>query len=555
MPCCCPTVHGWSCGLLSINNIDVEKIGPFKVIAGPFEGGFGVVYKVFDTDSGDEFALKTPKVFVTTTAPQLELFRREITHWTNLPVHPNVVRAIRAFEHESRPYVLMEWVGGGTLQERMSELKPADEELAKLTGALDAIEVLRQISDGMAHVHACGLIHSDLKPQNILMWWGRSPQITDFGFSRVAGANSESIIGGTPRYMAPELETSEPTVSSDIYAAGIIFDEVLAQFTDNDFGAAAVRELANEMADPEVSRRPSSFAEIRDRLASLLAESQIAPAVAPRSGDRRTWDEKHAHALPQRSRYEVVTSDIAAGSQSDAKTKLLEIIAQQPDMVDARIQIALLLANDEGVAEAVEHLQAAEAAQPDHGRLLNIAAAYGRLGKWEDAERLLDVVEPERADDPRIWMMRSGIAEKRGALTSAIDHCRRYLECGGGAHARYSLGRLLKDAGLIEESIQNLSGIGEEDAGVAISARQLLARMYVDTGRYNDAIREYRQLLQLGLGNDTQAYYYAEIGYCYKAQELFDAAVASYEKCLALKPNDKTVLEGLREAQAKSKSD
>jgi serine/threonine protein kinase len=546
-------VHGWSCEPSSISKIDVEKIGPFKVIAGPFEGGFGVVYKVFDTDSADEFALKTPKVFVTTTAPQLELFRREITHWTNLPVHPNVVRAIRAFEHESRPYVLMEWVGGGTLQQRMSELKPADEELAKLTGAVDAIEVLRQISDGMAHVHACGLIHSDLKPQNILMW-GRSPQITDFGFSRVAGANSESIIGGTPRYMAPEMETSEPTVSSDIYAAGIIFEEVLAQFTDNDFGVAAVRELAKEMTDLEVSRRPASFTEVRDRLASVLAKSEIAPAIAPRSGDRCTWDEKHAHALPQRFRFEEVTSDIAAGSPSDAKTKLLEIIAQQPDMVDARIQIALMLADDECAAEAVEHLQAAEAAQPDRGRLLNIAAVYARLGKWEDAERLLVVVEPERADDPRIWMMRSEIADKRGDLTSAIDHCRRYLECGGGAHARYSLGRLLKDAGLIEEAIENLSGIGEEDAGVAISARQLLARICVDTGRYNDAIREYRQLLQLGLGNDTQAYYYAEIGYCYKAQELFDAAVASYEKCLLLKPDDQRALEGLREAQAKLNS-
>src|SRR5215211_2197079 len=137
--------------------LEMEKIGPFKVIAGPFEGGFGLVYKVFDTGSGDEFALKTPKVFVTPSAFQLQLFRREITHWTDLPTHPNVVRAIRAFEHKSRPYVLIEWVGGGTLKERMSELRPADSEVARRAGAIDAIEVLRQICDGMAHVHARGL--------------------------------------------------------------------------------------------------------------------------------------------------------------------------------------------------------------------------------------------------------------------------------------------------------------------------------------------------------------------------------------------------------------
>ena len=152
-------------------------------------------------------------------------------------------------------------------------------------------------------------------------------------------------------------------------------------------------------------------------------------------------------------------------------------------------------------------------------------------------------------------MMRSGIAEKRGNLTSAIDHCRRCVECGGGVHAVYSLGRLLKEAGLIEEAIEKLSSIGDADAGASISARQLLARIYIDTEQYDDAIREYRQLLQLGLGDASQAYYYGEIGYCYKAQELFDAAVASYEKCLALKPNDEGALEGLREAEAKLKSE
>ena len=145
--------------------------------------------------------------------------------------------------------------------------------------------------------------------------------------------------------------------------------------------------------------------------------------------------------------------------------------------------------------------------------------------------------------------MRVGLAEMQGDLTGAIQHCRRYLASGGGDHARYSLGRLLKDAGLIEEAITELSSLNEADSSLAISGRQLLARIYVDTERYNDALRELRQLLKLNLGTETQAYYYAEIGYSYKALGLFDAAVASYKKCLALKPNDRVAMDGLHLAQ------
>lgn len=527
----------------------MDKIGPFKIEDGPFEGGFGIVYKVFDTGSGDEFAIKTLKTFVTHSAPQLQLFRREIAYWTRIPTHPNVVRAIRAFEDEGRPYVLIEWVSGGTLQERTQELKPSDPAIAKLKGAAGALEVLRQLCNGMAHVHACGLIHGDLKPGNILMWQGRSPQITDFGFARAAGAETHSMGGGTRRYMAPELETSEPTTASDIYAAGVIFRDVLAIFSDEDFGCVAARELADEMCDRVASRRPTSFAEVRERLAAVLAKSEFPLGIPLRTGDRRTWDEKNADVIPERARFEAAISNLTIGRREDAKKKFQEIIARKPEMTDARIELAVLLAEEKGAQQAVTHLKAAEATQPDFGRLLNIASVYGLLEDWVEAERILTKVEHDRPDEPRIWSTRVGLAETRGDLTAAINHCRRYLECGGGEHARYSLGRLLRDAGLIDEAIAELSRLDDSDSGTAISGRQLLARIYVDTERYNDAIYELRQLLKLDLGAETQAYYYAEIGYCYKAQGLFNAAVASYEKCLALKPNDPVAMDGLCLAQ------
>lgn len=173
------------------------------------------------------------------------------------------------------------------------------------------------------------------------------------------------------------------------------------------------------------------FHRVRDRLAAVLSKARFAPAVPLNSGDRRTWDEQNAAVVSERSRFDEAMSDIADGRRSEAKAKLQQLIAQQPDMVDARIQLAVLLAEERSSAEAMEHLEAAEAAQPHRGRLLNIASVYARLCKVEDAERILDIVQKERADEPRIWMTRSGIAEVHGDLTRAIDYCRRWLECGG----------------------------------------------------------------------------------------------------------------------------
>src|SRR5258705_11675968 len=99
---------------------------PYEIVAGPFVGGFGEVYRVFDRDSGDEFALKTLRQPFLSTSQRVERFRREIDLWIRIPVHPNVVRAIRAFDHGDRPFVLIEWISGGTLTDRMGSLGPRD---------------------------------------------------------------------------------------------------------------------------------------------------------------------------------------------------------------------------------------------------------------------------------------------------------------------------------------------------------------------------------------------------------------------------------------------
>ena len=325
--------------------MSIDAIGPYQITEGPFQGGFGEVYRVFDRDSGDEFALKTLKDPFLTTSRRVERFRREIDLWMRIPVHPNVVRAIRAFDHGERPYVLIEWISGGNLTERMGELKDSDPALRAVRGAAGALEVLRQICAGMSHIQDQGLVHSDLKPSNIMMWSARSPQITDFGFARMVNEAEGGLMGGTQRYMAPEMTGHGPTVASDIYAAGVMFLEVLEPFSETEFGVRGGRELARRMCSERPEERVRWFPEAEESLAAILAEAPIPPGIPQRTGNRQTWDEKNvATVLPHRDRFNSALSDLAAGRRHEAKSKLEAIISEEPEMVDARIALAAPLA-------------------------------------------------------------------------------------------------------------------------------------------------------------------------------------------------------------------
>src|SRR5207237_5261703 len=130
------------------------------------------------------------------------------------------------FEHLDRPWVLIEWVASGDLAANSHRLVATRLPEPSLCGAYRVIEVMRQLCSGVGHVHTEGYIHGDLKPGNVMMWSGLSPQVTDFGLARVSG--SASLAAGTRRYMAPELlEEGQSTPAADMYSVGVIFHDLL----------------------------------------------------------------------------------------------------------------------------------------------------------------------------------------------------------------------------------------------------------------------------------------------------------------------------------------
>jgi eukaryotic-like serine/threonine-protein kinase len=137
--------------------------------------------------------------------------------------HANVERIYEVGEDEGRPYMALEYLPGGTLEERLVEGRPIpDEEVASIAADLAA---------GLAHAHAQGLVHRDLKPANVLFDAEGRAKIADFGIARLAGADTfteDGTVMGTAGYISPEQASGEPaTPASDVYSFGVILFRVL----------------------------------------------------------------------------------------------------------------------------------------------------------------------------------------------------------------------------------------------------------------------------------------------------------------------------------------
>jgi eukaryotic-like serine/threonine-protein kinase len=195
----------------------------------------------------------------------LRRFRREARAIAALN-HPNVVRVFDLGEDGGRPFIVMQYVAGGSLAERLRATGPR---LAQL----DARRIAADLLCGVARIHADGLLHRDIKPGNILIGDGGVAMLSDFGAVLIPDATQLTGIGeviGTARYMAPELLRGEPaTVAADLFACGCVIGDATRALGEDPGLSALVAELtAFDAAD----RPRSAKAALR-----ALEESDRAP--------------------------------------------------------------------------------------------------------------------------------------------------------------------------------------------------------------------------------------------------------------------------------------
>jgi serine/threonine protein kinase/tetratricopeptide (TPR) repeat protein len=272
----------------------------YEVIEELGKGGMGRVYKVFDKKIKEKVALKLLRPEISADEETVERFSNELKYARKI-VHKNVCRMFDLGEEEGTHYITMEYVSGEDLKSMirmMGRLSPGQ-----------AVSIAKQVCEGLAEAHKIGVIHRDLKPQNIMIDREGNARIMDFGIARslkAKGITDGGIIIGTPEYMSPEqVEGKEIDQLADVYALGVILFEMLTgkvPFEGDTPLSIAVKHKTEVPQDPrnlnaqvppdlsqlilkclekEKRNRPQSAEEVSSQLAGIEQEVPTAEKVLP----------------------------------------------------------------------------------------------------------------------------------------------------------------------------------------------------------------------------------------------------------------------------------
>ncbi len=202
--------------------MEPTKIGRYEIKGELGRGGMATVYRAYDPSFEREVAIKVlPRELM--HDPQFrDRFRREIKTIASLE-HPAIVPVYDVGEEDGEPYFVMRYMPGGSLTQWIEKGKFSLE---------DAARIIERLSGALAYAHRNGLVHRDLKPDNILFDNNGDPFISDFGVAKITDSTTNmtgSGIIGTPAYMSPEQAQGEPVDNrSDIYGLGVIIFQMLS---------------------------------------------------------------------------------------------------------------------------------------------------------------------------------------------------------------------------------------------------------------------------------------------------------------------------------------
>jgi len=221
----------------------------YEIIRSIGEGGMANVYLGYDTILDRNVAIKVLRGDLSNDEKFVRRFQREALSASSL-AHPNIVEMYDVGEDNGLYYIVMEYIEGKTLKQ-----------LLKKRGSLtlsEAIDIMLQLTDGMAHAHDSYIIHRDLKPQNIMIKDDGQIKITDFGIAMALNSTQltqTNSVMGSVHYLPPEQASGKGcTTKSDIYSMGIIFYELLSGSLPFK-GDNAVEIALKHMRDPLPSLR------------------------------------------------------------------------------------------------------------------------------------------------------------------------------------------------------------------------------------------------------------------------------------------------------------
>ncbi|MHC5018497.1 MAG: bifunctional serine/threonine-protein kinase/formylglycine-generating enzyme family protein [Planctomycetota bacterium] len=247
------------------------EFGGVRIDAVLGEGGMGKVYRGEDVELGRTVAVKMLSRSIMSNPAQIERFKREARSAARLE-HPNVVQVYRVGTHEQQHYIVMQYVEGESLQDKLKE--------EGAIGPIPALKMLLEMARGLQVAHEHEVIHRDIKPDNIMLTGKGEVKLADFGLARESQQESEisqtGQVLGTPYYMSPEQADGQAVdPRTDIYSLGATFYHMITgkrPFTGDTPLQVMLKHLREDPAAPHKVRR--TIPETVSRLCLLMMEKK-----------------------------------------------------------------------------------------------------------------------------------------------------------------------------------------------------------------------------------------------------------------------------------------
>jgi eukaryotic-like serine/threonine-protein kinase len=249
-----------------------QTVSHYKILEKLGEGGMGVVYKAEDTHLKRTVALKFLPPALLATDEDRKRFIQEARASASLS-HPNIATVFEVDESESQPFIALEYIEGASLAERVKSGPLKLEE---------GLSIAVQIAEGLQAAHEKGIVHRDIKCQNIMVTNKGQVKILDFGLAKLRGASVMTRAGttlGTMGYMSPEQLRGEPVDHrTDIWALGVILYESIAgrKPFGGDYQEAVAYQVLNEWPEPLTAIRTGVPMELERTVNKLLQKDRAA---------------------------------------------------------------------------------------------------------------------------------------------------------------------------------------------------------------------------------------------------------------------------------------
>ena len=277
--------------------------GPVELVA---EGGMALVYRGHSTEHGP-VAIKVLRTSLAGLDEYVSAIAAE-RQMVDRVGHTSVVAIHDSGEIDGVPYLVMDWCDGQTLAERVA-FEPMSLRRVATVGA--------KLASALAAIHQAGVVHCDIKPENVMLTAGGDVRVLDFGVARLAGSapDEPSMISGTPSYMSPEQWVGAATAASDVYSLGCVLYELVTGAPPFTGSFAEVMCGHQSVAPSPVGElRPDLRSPVATLIMSMLAKAPQDRPTAVEVGARLTAMAAPRTALPRRAGLPDRTGPVALAS-------------------------------------------------------------------------------------------------------------------------------------------------------------------------------------------------------------------------------------------------